>query len=118
MIKGFFILVVCQLVGEALSYFCALPIPGAILGMLVLLVFLMVSGGVSRELNKAATNLFPFLPLFLIPTSVGVMVLLPTLGDELWAIVLALTTSTVISFLVTPWLMLRLKRAMNHRHEH
>ncbi len=50
LIKGFCILLTCQFVGEVLGRALVLPVPGPVLGMLILLLALMVRGRLRKRL--------------------------------------------------------------------
>lgn len=50
LIKGFCILLTCQFVGEVLGRALMLPVPGPVLGMLILLLALMARGRLRKRL--------------------------------------------------------------------
>ena len=104
MLQGIITLITLQLVGEALSTYLNIPIPGAIIGMVLLLAYLMVKGGVSNHLLTTAQQLFPYLPLLLIPASVGVIQYGELLEREGAAVLIALVLSLLISFILTPFI--------------
>lgn len=104
MLQGIITLVSLQLLGEIVSHYLAIPIPGAIIGMVLLLIYLMVKGYVSTELSETSGKLFPYLPLLLIPASVGVIQYGELLEKEGIAVLAALVISLVISFIATPFI--------------
>lgn len=111
MLQGIIVLIALQLIGETISYYLDIPIPGAIIGMVLLLLFLMFKGNVSESLSSTAQKLFPYLPLLLIPASVGVIQYGQLLEKEGIAVVSALVLSLVISFIATPLIFKGLKAA-------
>ena len=104
MLKGFLMLIGFQLAGEAISIAGQIPVPGPVIGMILLFLTLLISG-IPVHLAKTSASLLPYLPLFLIPASVGVMKFTSLLENEFWAILLALVISLTLSFLLTPLIM-------------
>lgn len=113
MLQGIITLVALQLVGEALSHYLDIPVPGAIIGMVLLLAYLMLKGYVAAPLADTATKLFPYLPLLLIPASVGVVQYGALLEQEGVAVLAALVISLVISFIATPFIFRALVKLLN-----
>lgn len=87
---------------------------GAIIGLLLLLVFLISRGQVGEPLNLAASSLLRYLPLLLVPPAVGVMVYATDIAADFWAIVGALFLSLLLSMAFAGVLMQRLVK----RHVH
>ncbi len=50
-----------------------IPVPGSIIGMMLLLLFLMMGAVKVKYLNDGAHILLLYLPLFFVPATVGVM---------------------------------------------
>ena len=69
---------------------------------------LLWRGGVSAELNEAASVLLRYLPLLLLPIAVSAYLFLHALEGQLLAVSAALILSLVISMVFTGWLMQRL----------
>ena len=94
--KGFLIITLFLLLGEFVAGLLAWPVPGAIFGMLFLLTFLSLSRGGHETLHQIADRLLPLLPLFIIPTSVGIV--------SHWQLIrqhaLVLSVSVIFSFLL------------------
>ena len=109
MLQGLITLIALQLVGECISHYGDLPIPGAIIGMLLLLIYLMFRGSVSESLTSTSQKLFPYLPLLVIPASVGVIQYGALLEKEGIAILAALVISLILSFIATPFIFKALK---------
>lgn len=100
-----------QLVGEAVVRWMAWPLPGPVLGLALLLLALMIRPPLLGALKPTANGLLQHLSLLFVPAGVGVMLHLQRLGDEAWAIGLAILVSSVLSMAtaagVTVWLMRR-----------
>ena len=59
--------------GNLIQSGLALPIPGSIIGMLLLLAMLITRGKTPQSLQNISKVLSPLLPLFIIPVSVGIV---------------------------------------------
>ncbi|ATA54520.1 MULTISPECIES: CidA/LrgA family protein [Variovorax] len=75
-------LFLCQLAGELLVQWLSLPIPGPLIGMLLLFVGLLVRGGVPQELTDTSGHLLRNLMLLFIPAVTGVMLHFERVGRE------------------------------------
>lgn len=101
MLRALTVLLLFQLVGEILSRVLDIPIPGPVIGMLLLLLMLLRRGHVSAALTATAQTLLGYLALLFVPAGVGVMVHFALLQDEWLAILLILVGSTIITLLAT-----------------
>lgn len=108
MLRGLIYLILLQITGDTIAHLFSLPIPGAVIGMVLLLFILIAKGGISEPLLQTSQTLFPLLPLLLIPASVGVVAYLDLLEKEWIGIIAALVLSLVASFLITPFIFQRL----------
>jgi holin-like protein len=95
------LLLVCQLAGELLVVALGLPLPGPVLGLMLLLAGLLLRGGVPEGLATVARTLLQHLSLLFVPAGVGIMLHLARLQAEWPAIVVALLLSTWLTLLVT-----------------
>ena len=101
MLAGLTWLLVFQCLGEARVYLSGLPVPGPVVGMLLLFVGLRLRGAIPEGLNTAATGLLQHLSLLFVPAGVGVMLHFGRVADEWPAIVAAIVGSTVLAIAVT-----------------
>ena len=108
LLRGLTWLVLFQLLGTALNVLLLPMLPGPIIGMLLLFVFLLLRGEVGAPMSEAAASLLRYLPLLLVPPSAGVMVYAAQIADDFWALAGALGLSLVISLLFAGWLMQKL----------
>ena len=81
------LLLVCQLAGEVLVRLATIPVPGPVVGMLLLLVILFARGGVPDALGQTTGGLLDHLSLLFVPAGVGIIVHLPLVAAEWPAIV-------------------------------
>lgn len=110
MLGALTLLLLFQLAGEALRLFFGLPIPGPVLGMVLLFAALAWRGGPSAQLRDTAQNLLQHLSLLFVPAGVGVMLHVQRMADEWLPIVLAIFASTFFSIAVTALVL----RALSH----
>jgi holin-like protein len=117
LLRGLTWLVLFQLIGTVLSVLILPMLPGPIIGLVLLFVFLLVRGEVGEPLNVAASSLLRYLPLLLVPPAVGVMVYAAAIAADFWAIVGALALSLVLSLAFAGWLMQKLIERQVRRRE-
>ena len=108
LLRGLTWLVLFQLLGTALNHLFLSILPGPIIGLVLLMVYLMLRGEVSEPLSVAASSLLRYLPLLLVPPAVGVMVYAADIAADFWAIAGALVLSLLISMAFVGVLMQRL----------
>ena len=108
LLRGLTWLVLFQLLGTALNALFLTLLPGPIIGMLLLFVFLLLRGEVGEPITEAASGLLRYLPLLLVPPAVGVMVYSRQLMADFWPLAGALMLSLLGSFLFAGWLMQKL----------
>ena len=114
LLRGLTWLVLFQLLGIALNHLFIPVLPGPIIGLVLLLVFLMVRGEVGEPLSQAASSLLRYLPLLLVPPAVGVMVYASVIAADFWAIAGALVLSLLLSMAFVGVLMQRLLKGHIH----
>ncbi|PLX37786.1 MAG: CidA/LrgA family protein [Hyphomicrobiales bacterium] len=96
---------VCQLIGEVTVRATGLPVPGPVLGMVLLFLFLAIRGGIPDDLARTADGLLNNLSLLFVPAGVGVMLHIELIGRDLLPIAVALVGSTALTVAVTALLM-------------
>lgn len=110
MLGALTVLLVYQLIGEVLVQLLALPVPGPVVGMLLLFLSLVVRGAAPEWLRVTANGLLSHLSLLFVPAGVGVMLHFERLGAEWLPIVVSLVASTVLTIGVTALVMRVLQR--------
>ena len=108
LLRGISWLVLFQLLGTGLSVWLLPMLPGPIIGMLLLFVFLVLRGGVPAPVSEAGTALLRYLPLLLVPPAVGVMAYAEAIAADFWALAATLVFSLLIAMLFAGWLMQKL----------
>lgn len=104
-LNGITLLLVYQLVGEVTVRLLGLPIPGPVLGMVMLFITLLVRGYTPTSLDHASGALLSHLSLLFVPAGVGMMVHFDRIAAEWLPITLALFFSTLITMVVTAGVM-------------
>jgi holin-like protein len=117
LLRGLTWLVLFQLLGTALNALFLPMLPGPIIGMLLLFVFLLLRGEVGEPMTEAAAGLLRYLPLLLVPPAVGVMAYAEQIAADFWALAGALGLSLLISLLFAGWLMQKLIERQARREE-
>ncbi len=111
MLGALTLLLVCQALGEAVVRLAGLPVPGPVMGMLLLFGWLTFKGEVPEAVAKTAGGLLEHLSLLFVPAGVGVVLYLDLVAAEWKAILAALVVSTLATIVVTAFVMRRLVRA-------
>lgn len=104
-LNGITLLLVYQLAGEVTVRLLSLPIPGPVLGMVMLFLTLMVRGNTPEPLENASSALLSHLSLLFVPAGVGMMSHFGRIADEWLPITLALFLSTIITMVATAGIM-------------
>lgn len=112
MLRALTLILICQLIGEITVRTLALPLPGPVLGMLLLLGWLFLNGGIPNDVAQTADTLLGNLSLLFIPAGVGVMVHWQRLQGEWLAITAAILLGTLIAMAVTALTMTAARRLM------
>lgn len=85
MLRGLVALLACQLAGELVVRTLGLPVPGPVVGMVLMLVLLQVRRPRRDSgLVTVPSTFLRYLPLLYIPAGVGVVAYLDRLGQD-WA---------------------------------
>ncbi|MFW6773953.1 CidA/LrgA family protein [Nocardioides sp. CPCC 205120] len=103
-LDGLLQLVGAWLAGEVVVRTLGLPVPGAVVGMLGLLVVLQVRRpGPSSAVLHAADGLLAHLQLLFIPAGVGIVAVLAVVRDEALPLVGGLLVSWAVGLVVVGW---------------
>jgi holin-like protein len=108
MLAGMTWLLVYQCIGEILVRWTGLPVPGPVIGMVLLFATLTGRQAVPESLQTTASGLLSHLSLLFVPAGVGVMLHFHRLANEWLPIAIALVVSTVLALAVTALVMRRL----------
>ncbi|MDN5686639.1 MAG: CidA/LrgA family protein [Brachybacterium sp.] len=114
---GLVVLLLAQMVGLAVSELLGLPLPGVVLGIVLLVVLglLRPTRAVLRVAEPAATPLLAHLQLLFVPPGVGIVLEMNSLAQNALPIALAVGGSFVVTLLVAGWLLQALLRRQDRR---
>ena len=127
MLASLGLILLCQLIGETVSRGLGLPLPGPVLGLLLLLIvllardrFAILASGPLRNsgVENVSKGLLAHLSLLFVPASVGVVQKLDLLAAHGIAIILILALSVIVTLLATVltfWLVSRLLNSQDAR---
>jgi holin-like protein len=108
MIHGLAVLLICQLIGEGLARAASLPVPGPVIGIVLLIAALALAKRTGRgDLSQgsrtadAADGLLRHLGLLFVPAGVGIVQHLDLVARHGVALVAALVLSTLATLLVS-----------------
>jgi holin-like protein len=104
-LNGITLLLIYQLIGEVSARLLKLPIPGPVLGMLLLFISLLVRDSLAETIETATSALLSHLSLLFVPAGVGVMVHWGRIGQDWLPITVALVLSTLLSLGLTALFM-------------
>ncbi len=110
MLNAFTLLIVCQFVGEVIARFLDLPLPGPVIGLVLLLGLLIWRGGATPAQEATGNWLLRHFGLLFVPAGVGVITQLDVLGRNWLVLLVAIPVSTALGLAVTGLVMQRLAR--------
>lgn len=101
MLNAIALLLTCQLAGEVICQYFAIPVPGPVAGM-VLMIAVFHSAPATRDaLHETSNGILRHLSLLFVPAGVGVMLHAATVLDEWLAIVVSLLLGTAVTLMAT-----------------
>ena len=103
MIAGLAQILLFQGLGEILSRAILGSIPGPVIGLVLLLLYLIVRRGVNADLALVAGAFARNLGILFVPAAVGVVLILPQLRSAWFAISAALLGSLVLTVALAGW---------------
>lgn len=97
MISGLVQILLFQSLGELVSKFLLPTLPGPVIGLVLLVLWLVLHKGINSELAMVADGFSQYLGLLFVPAAVGVVLFLPQLQANALAIVSALVGSVILT---------------------
>lgn len=101
MLSAIFLLLACQLIGEALHVATGLPLPGAVIGMVLLLAWLVLIPRERLTLKAVTGWLTAHLAVMFVPAAVGLIEEGPVLSRYGLGLLSATVASTLFTLIVT-----------------
>ena len=105
MLAAFAVLLIFQCLGEALTFLLSLPIPGPVVGMLLLFFVLLGSPALMATMEATANELLRHLALLFVPAGVGIIVSAHNVQGHWPAVICAILVSTLLTLVVTALVM-------------
>jgi holin-like protein len=105
-LNGITLLLIYQLVGEISVLLLRIPVPGPVLGMVMLFLTLAFRGRSTESLDSVSSALLSHLSLLFVPAGVGIIVHFDRIINEWLAISMALILSTIITMTASAAIMM------------
>ena len=103
MIRALSILILLQWGGEVLAKGMRLPLPGSLVGMLLLLAWLMTRGRLSQGMQQTSQALLQNLMLLFIPFITGIIAQAKQVSAQWLPFLAACVLGAVVSLIATAW---------------
>ena len=104
-LNGITILLIYQSLGEISVRLFNIPVPGPILGMILLFLTLIIRRRSTSSLDEASSAILSHLSLLFVPAGVGLMVHFERIANEWLPITIALILSTILTMVATTVIM-------------
>lgn len=113
MLRGFFVILLFQLIGEVIQKLFALVIPGPVIGLIFLLFTLIYLRrikmkkilNVKKDVMSTATAITSYLSLLFVPIGVGVVMHISYLEENLYQVLGVVVIGTMLTVGITAKLM-------------
>jgi putative effector of murein hydrolase LrgA (UPF0299 family) len=124
MLRALAILLTCQLAGETITRALELPVPGPVLGLLILAALLFAAQRWWRtdpatidgtDLGKVSNALIATLGILFVPAGVGVIQELDLFSRYGLALAVSVVVSTVLTMVVTVWVFVGVSRLVDRK---
>jgi holin-like protein len=104
------VLLMFQFMGELIRAVTGLPVPGPVIGMVLLLIALLAKLPVPAGIHATSRKFLAYLGLLFVPAGAGIVTRLPMIGAHWLPIVIAIVGSTIITMVITAVVMRGLER--------
>lgn len=101
MLIAVLVLLGCQAAGELFVAVTGIPVPGPVVGMVLLFFGLVVHGRIPDPLERLTHGLLSHLSLLFVPAGVGIIASFDVIGPALVPIAIAVTLGTLVTLVVT-----------------
>ena len=102
-----------QVVGELISHALKLPVPGPVIGMVLMLFTFLVKNNFIDKIRPTGGVLLSNLSLLFVPAGVGIMRHGHRFMTEGISIILVIVVSTILAMLATAYTILYLQKRLN-----
>ncbi|WEG73524.1 CidA/LrgA family protein [Vagococcus intermedius] len=108
--KQFLLIISFSYLGEIVSKLFNLPIPGSVIGMLLLFTALYFKVVKVEEVDTVGTFLLDNLSILFLPAGVGIMVYFPVIRETWWSLLIITIITTVLTMAVVGRIVQGVKR--------
>jgi holin-like protein len=116
MLITFSTLLIFQCLGEGVVFALGIPIPGPVVGMLLLFGALLAAPGLLAHIEQAGSELLRHLSLLFVPAGVGIVAVASRINGQWPAIIVSVVVSTLLTLAVTA-AVTRAVGALQGRHQ-
>lgn len=113
MLSAITLILVFQVIGELISRITGIPVPGSVLGMLLMLIAFFIKDDLIDTIRPTGGVLLSNLSLLFVPAGVGIMRHGQRFMDEGVGIIAVILISTVIAMLVTAYTIVFVEKIMH-----
>lgn len=99
MFNSFLLIMIFLVMGEVGSSALDLPVPGAVIGMFLMFLYLCAKGTISDDMQKTSDFFIKYIALFFIPAGAGVSLYFSLIAQEWLVIIVASMVSTIFTLL-------------------
>jgi holin-like protein len=114
MIFGLVQILLFQSIGELVSKFLLPTLPGPVIGLVLLVLWLVLRKEINSDLAMVADGFSQYLGLLFVPAAVGVVLFLPQLQANALAIISALIGSVILTIATSALLARFLSKKETH----
>lgn len=101
MLFAFAVLLIFQCLGEAISHVLGLPVPGPVIGMLLLFLALVASPALMERVEETGNALLSHLSLLFVPAGAGIVATAGSVQGHWLAVIASLVGGTLLTLTVT-----------------
>ena len=110
LLKGLVLIMLLYVIGELISSYLKIPVPGNVLGMLLMFLGLQNKLIKQQDVEGISKQLINLLNLFFIPAGVGLLAYEELVTNNLWIIIIASVLSSLIVMTIAASVFLTLKK--------
>lgn len=116
-LKEIFWIFLFSFIGEGLAFMAPLPVPGSVIGMLLLFGALQIEWIKIEEVEGAGNWLVNNMALFFVPAGIALMTNFNLLQTIWWQVILIVLLSTAFMIVTVGWIVQWAKRRSEKRTE-
>ncbi|WP_100655979.1 CidA/LrgA family protein [Alteromonas flava] len=109
-LAGLLVVVACYLAGGWLAPILPIPLPNALIGLLLLLCLLLISRRVPQIIEQATAPLLAHMALFFVPAVIGIWHFRATLIAQWPSFVAVIIVATILAMIVVTFIANRMTR--------